>query len=408
MRIGIVCPYNMFEHAGGVQQVVLHLADGLKKNGHYVQIITPKPARFQGDPPKEVILLGTSRRVRSGLGTAGDLAIEVDGDEIDNLLAREKFDVLNFHEPWVPVLSRQMSGRSTAAHVGTFHANFNDSLAGKSMVNILSSYGRGIAENMHLLTAVSPAAAGALIRKAAEEDLVKDIKYVPNGIDLKLYAPAKERRPLRGAGTKTILYVGRLEKRKGVEYLIKAFAELVKENPKTHLLIGGKGNLEARLKQTVEFSSIPNVEFLGYISDQEKIKLMRHADLICAPAMFGESFGIVLVEAMAVGTPLIAGRNNGYASVLKGFGRISLVDAPAITDFSDRLNLLLSEESLIRLWKRWAAHEIRQYDWRRVVGQYEQVYREALLIQKKQLNPDGSPINGKKQRKLINRLLIRR
>jgi phosphatidylinositol alpha-mannosyltransferase len=158
----------------------------------------------------------------------------------------------------------------------------------------------------------------------------------------------------------------------------------------------------------VEMAKIPNVAFLGFVSDQEKIRLMRHADLICAPAMYGESFGIVLVEAMAVGTPLIAGRNNGYTSVLKGFGRISLIDSQATSDFAERLNLFLTEESLVRLWQRWARQEIRQYDWRKIVNQYEQSYHEALKIQKKQLNPDGSPINDKKQKKTIHRFFVRR
>jgi phosphatidylinositol alpha-mannosyltransferase len=398
----------MFEHAGGVQQVILHLRDGLVKKGHDVQIITPRPAKYQDAPPAGTIMLGTSRRVRAGLGTAGDMAVEVDVDEIDSLLEREKFDVLNFHEPWTPMLTWQMVGRSSAAHVGTFHANLNDSLTAKSIVNVLTPYGRGIGEKMHVITAVSPAAASVLTKKAAEEDVVKDIKYIPNGIDLKIYSPSKEKKPLSGANTKTVLYVGRLERRKGVDHLIRAFGELVREYPDVHLLVAGKGNLDERLKQMVEMAKIPNVAFLGFVSDQEKIRLMRHADLICAPAMYGESFGIVLVEAMAVGTPLIAGRNNGYTSVLKGFGRISLIDSQATSDFAERLNLFLTEESLVRLWQRWARQEIRQYDWRKIVNQYEQSYHEALKIQKKQLNPDGSPINDKKQKKTIHRFFVRR
>jgi phosphatidylinositol alpha-mannosyltransferase len=230
----------MFEHAGGVQQVILHLRDGLVKKGHDVQIITPRPAKYQDAPPAGTIMLGTSRRVRAGLGTAGDMAVEVDVDEIDSLLEREKFDVLNFHEPWTPMLTWQMVGRSSAAHVGTFHANLNDSLTAKSIVNVLTPYGRGIGEKMHVITAVSPAAASVLTKKAAEEDVVKDIKYIPNGIDLKIYSPSKEKKPLSGANTKTVLYVGRLERRKGVDHLIRAFGELVREYPDVHLLVASK------------------------------------------------------------------------------------------------------------------------------------------------------------------------
>src|SRR4051812_19426686 len=168
MKIGLVCPYNMFDKAGGVQEQVIHIYSNLEKRGHHVKIITPRPFGYEGPVAPKFILLGTSRRVRAGLATSGDLALEIDGDEIKTVLEDEKFDLINFHEPWIPVLARQIIQRSDAAHVGTFHAALVDTIAAKSVVNLMTSYGRGISNKLHILTAVSPAASAAMISKAPE------------------------------------------------------------------------------------------------------------------------------------------------------------------------------------------------------------------------------------------------
>src|SRR4051812_17544324 len=119
MKIGLVCPYNMFSKSGGVAQQVAHIYVELKKRGHTVRIITPRPYNYKAATPTDYILLGTSRSVRAGLGTAGELALEIDGDEIEAVLSDEKFDVINFHEPWIPILARQIIQRSNVPQVGT-------------------------------------------------------------------------------------------------------------------------------------------------------------------------------------------------------------------------------------------------------------------------------------------------
>lgn len=409
MRIGLVCPYNMFDHPGGVQQLVTHLADGLVKKGHSIKIITPRPVKFHGEVPERYILLGTSRRVRSGLSTMGDVTFEIDNSQVEAVLENEKFDVINFHEPWSPVLARQILGRSSAAHVGTFHANLDDSIAGKSYVNMFVPYGRAISEKMHLFTAVSRASAAVLINKGADEELVKNIKFIPNGIDLKLYKPHKKPTPLSGPDSKTILYVGRLERRKGVEWLIRAFSLLIKEMSNAHLIIAGEGNRRNYLEQLVETLGVDNVEFVGYVSNEHKRYLMGNADLVCSPAMFGESFGIVLLEAMAMGTPLVAGRNSGYINVLTGHGRLGLVDSEATEDFAGRLSIFLDDEAVRRLWRDWALKCVKQYDYGVVIDRYEAVYKEALAIaQKGQATKQLKDENGKKKRKIVSRLFVRR
>lgn len=397
----------MFEHHGGVQQLVVHLASGLKKKGHQVKIITPKPAKYNGEVPKDYILLGTSRRINA-VATAGDVTYDLNNDEVEEELARENFDVINFHEPWSPMLARQILLKSNAAHVGTFHANLNDTAAGKSFVNVLLPYGRGIGEKMHVLTAVSKASAAVLINKGSEIEIVKNIRYIPNGIDTNLYRAPKKRVALSGKDTKTVLYVGRLERRKGVDLLIKAFAKLNEEMPNTHLIIAGEGNRRAYLEQLVNTLKLSNVQFVGYVSEEHKRYLMGNADLLCSPATFGESFGIVLIEGMAMGTLTIGGNNIGYASVLSGHGRLGLVDAEASTDFANRMAIFLTDTEVRKLWKDWAADEVKKYDYSKVVDQYELAYKGAIALLNLEQEKSSPKRSTRRFAKISSRLSVRR
>lgn len=382
MKIGLVCPYNMFDKAGGVQEQVKHICSELEKRGHKVKIITPKPFGYEGPVKSQYILLGTSRRVRAGLATSGDLALEIDGDEIETVLDREKFDLINYHEPWIPVLARQIIQRSNTAQVGTFHAAMDDTIASKSMVNVMSSYGRGISEKLHMMTAVSPAASAAMISKAPDEEIVKNIKYIPNGIDIDRYQ-SKPHSAIKNPKMKTILYIGRLEGRKGVKYLLRAFDELSKRNVNVQLLIAGSGPDEKKLRNYIAENNIPRVTFLGYITDEDKIHYLHRTDVFCSPAIHGESFGIVLLEAMAAGCPVVAGDNLGYQTVMKGTGAISLVNPRDIVDFARRLELMLFDIELRKIWIKWAAKYVKQYDYPVVVDQYEAAYKEAIEIHDK-------------------------
>lgn len=402
----------MFERSGGVHQVITHLHDGLVKKGHTVKIITPKPNGFRGKAPTDYILLGTTRTFKGGFGTAGNWSMPTDGDEIGTLLKKEKFDVINFHEPWAPILAWQMLNYSNAAHVGTFHANLVDSVAAKSWVSMFLPYGRGIGQKMHVLTAVSPAPAALLISKATKKSEIEQvgrIKYIPNGIDLSIYKPVKDRLPLNGPGTKTIVFVGRLEKRKGAEWLIKAFALLAKKMPSAYLIIAGEGGLRSSLEELAKSLKIKNIRFTGYVDDDEKRRLMGNADLFCSPALFGESFGIVLVEAMAMGTPVLGGNNLGYVNVLSGHGRIGLVDPKAKKDFANRLEVFLTDEPLRNSFRRWELNEVKKYDYPKIIDQYEEAYKDALARWRLQqhLNGDNAK-NGKRFAKFARRLLLRR
>jgi phosphatidyl-myo-inositol alpha-mannosyltransferase len=374
MKIGIVCPYNMFQFAGGVQEIVVNLHKQLTSDGHSVKIITPRPRAHYADPGEDYILVGRSAKMNTPFNTMVDIGFEADGDEIQAILDTEQFDILHFHEPWVPLLSRQILSRSNCVNVATFHAKLPESILSKSIMNTVIPYTKSILNYIHLFTAVSEAAAEHL------KSLTKDeIVLIPNGIDYNRFAQTtKKQKP--NESKKSILYLGRLEKRKGVDYLISAYSKLREKHDDVELLIAGNGVKSSSLQRMVAQYEVPDVKFLGFIQESDKPQLMRSADLYCSPALYGESFGIVLLEAMAVGTPVIAGNNSGYASVMTGRGRLSLVSPTQTEDFAQRMELMLYDKEVRDLWIKWATTTVKQYDFGIVTKQYEKVYKKALRI----------------------------
>jgi len=370
MKIGLVCPYNI-AIGGGVQEVVKELQTGLMKLGHEVTIITPQPRVPYADEGRKIIFLGSATDVKTPLRTTAQFSASVLTDEIDSVLERERFDIIHFHEPWVPVLSRQILSRSRAVNVATFHAKLPETVVSRTLTKVITPYTKPLLKHINAFTAVSSAAAEYLLSLA---DVPVDI--IPNGIALERFGKAPA---VRGQnGEKTILYLGRLENRKGVKWLLRAYAELERRTSGTRLLIAGNGPDREKLEALANELGIRTIAFLGFVDEATKLELLRTADLFCSPALFGESFGIVLLEAMANGLPTVAGDNPGYTSVMQGLGKLSLVNPKDTTQFAHRLELLLFDEDLRALWSKWAKEYVRQFDYPRVVRAYEAVYQTAL------------------------------
>lgn len=372
MKIGLVCPYNMFQFAGGVQEIVVQLQKSLQAKGHKVIIITPRPRAHIDHPPKDMILVGRSAKMNTPFATMVDFGFEADGEEIQNILDAEQFDILHFHEPWVPLLSRQILMRSSSINVATFHATPPATVVSKSLLNVVVPYTKSVLSYLHSYTAVSDAAA-EYVRSMTKEQ----VTIVPNGVDLdKFTAPAHK---LSG-GNKKIVYLGRLEKRKGVDYLLQAYARLRQTHNDVSLVIAGSGVKRRSLERYVVQYELPDVTFAGFIPEEDKVKLLAEADVYCSPALYGESFGIVLLEAMAVGTPVVAGNNAGYASVMTETGRLSLVNPKSTEDFAQRLELMLYDDAIRSVWQDWAKHRVQQFQFNKVADAYEAVYKNAMKV----------------------------
>ncbi len=381
MKIGLVLPYNIAK-GGGVKEVVLALYDGLVNKGHEVVIITPQPREPYQYDNRRVILLGSATDFKMP-STTGQISAIVMTDEIDAMLEAEAFDLLHFHEPWVPVLSRQILSRSTTVNVATFHAKLPETPMSRTMAKVITPYTKPLLKHIDHFTAVSDAAAEYVRSLASLE-----VEIIPNGINLHNFKPLKiDREKVGLTKAPTILYIGRLERRKGVKQLLDAFELLHQWQPSVRLVIAGDGVDRAKLElQAQELGIEKNVTFLGYIDETKKLELLQAADLFCSPALYGESFGIVLLEAMASGLVTVAGDNPGYKSVMQGIGNFSLVNPKQTTEFAQRLQLLLGDQELRKLWKKWAKEHVVQFDYARVVDMYEKAYKQAVKREKQYLN----------------------
>lgn len=368
MRIGLVCPYNMWG-GGGVQECVANIQQELTRRGHYVRIITPLPRGYKGPVPEYILTAGMSANMKAFISTQTQVSASIDTDAITQMLDSEKFDVLHFHEPWVPIVSRQILSRSTSANAATSHAKMPDGLTPKAIARLFNSYTKFLVKHIDAYSAVSEPAA-EYIRSFIDDK----INIIPNGINLEKYKPVQK----APSKQKTILYIGRLEKRKGVIHLLKAFKELAAKHPDVRLIIAGDGPLREKLEEWVADKKVPRVKFLGFISDDEKHALLSSADLFCSPALYGESFGIVLLEAMAMGLVTVAGNNPGYASVMQGEGKISIVDPERHHVFTERLEKLLYDEAARSAWRVWADGYVKQFDYKNIVDEYVKLYQQAL------------------------------
>lgn len=363
-----MCPYNICS-GGGVQESVLAMQSELKKRGHTAYIITPLSREPCGKDHKDTLFIGTGTDLKYPFHTTAQVSASTNPEEIDDILHQHDFDILHFHEPWVPMLSRQVLGKSRSINVATFHAKLPDTVVTRTIEKVITPYTKSILKDLDSLTAVSDAAA-MYVRSLTQQP----VEIIPNGIDLAKYHPHRAR-PASVDG-KMILFIGRLEKRKGVNYLLDAFAQL--DDSDVRLVIAGTGPDREKLESYIKEHHIPRVEFLGFVSEQEKLELLRQADLFCSPAIYGESFGIVLLEAMATGAVAVAANNPGYVSVMKDRGMLSLVNPRDTDEFARRLQLLLYDDGLAKLWRAWAKDYVQQFDYTNVVDRYEKLYQELL------------------------------
>ncbi len=367
MKIGLVCPYNIFT-GGGVQECVIALREGLVRRGHEAYIITPRPNDYLGhENDAGIILLGSARKVKAA-HTSAQVSISIETDKINEMLDQYNFDLIHFHEPWIPMISMQIMSRSDAIHVATFHAAMSERRTSKTVEKIIIPYTKSIFKYIDTMTAVSDTATN-YVRSLTD----REIKIVPNGIDLNKYKADNDSSKNR---IKTILYIGRLEKRKGVKYLLEAFGKLYEKDNHYKLLIAGTGPDREKLELQMLKDKIKNVEFLGYVSEKQKLKLLEKSDIFVSPAIHGESFGIVLLEAMAKGCVAVAGNNGGYESVMTDFGQISLVNPKDTKEFARRLDFLAKDKAVRKLWRNWAKQNIEQYSYDKIVDMYEQIYED--------------------------------
>ena len=362
MKIGLVCPY-IYPDSGGVAQHVRFLYENLRLRGHDVRILTASHGPQRASEGDIVRLgVGVSVPINASVGTLTFSPRYL--GQIGSMLDRERFDVLHFHEPFIPFLSLFLLRESSSVNIATFHAfgGFSPSYEFGSRAL------RGYAGRLHGRIAVSAAA-----RHFIDRFFPGDYKVIPNGVDVGRYANAV---PLARwqDGTPNVLFVGRHEPRKGLLDLLKAHHTLRQADFGSRLLVVGSGPQEREARRYVLTRGLQGVEFLGRVSDDEKAQLFRTADVYVSPATGGESFGIVLLEAMAAGTPIVCSDIHGYKGVVRRGREGLLVPPRSPRELADAIARLLGDRALREQMGAAGQARAEEFSWPRVAAKVEDYY----------------------------------
>ena len=366
MKIGLVCPY-IYPERGGVAQHVQHLYENLRLRGHDVRIITAShgPQRAsEGDILR--IGVGFSVPLNGSIGTLTFSPRYV--SQVRELLDRERFDVLHLHEPFVPLLSLFLLRESRSVNIATFHAYAGFSPSYEVGSRVMKDH----AARLHGRIAVSAAA-----RHFIDRFFPGDYKIIPNGVDIPRFAGAV---PLARwqDGTPNVLFVGRHEPRKGLLDLLKAYRMLRKTGCDCRLLVVGTGPQEREARRYVATRGLQEVHFLGRVTDGEKAQLFRTADVFASPATGGESFGIVLLEAMAAGAPIVASDIHGYKGVVRRDREALLVPPRSPKALAHAVATLLNDEEARVAMSRAGRERAEEFSWPRVTGRVESYYNFVI------------------------------
>jgi phosphatidylinositol alpha-mannosyltransferase len=288
-------------------------------------------------------------------------------EQARDILAKHSFDILHFHEPFVPFLSPTVLDQSGTVNVATFHAfgGFSPSYW------IGRRWAAQLAARLHGRIAVSGAA-----RHFISRYFPGDYRIIPNGVDVERYANARPMEELCD-GTLNILFVGRLEERKGLIHLLKAYHRLRKRHVDARLLVVGAGPKLREYRRYVGLRQIRDVEFLGRVSDEAKARYFATADIFCAPSTGQESFGIVLLEAMAAGVPIVASDIHGYKNVVQRDVTGLLVEPKNHKQLAAALYALARDAGLRREMAQAGRERAPEYSWPRVTEQVVDFYREV-------------------------------
>jgi phosphatidylinositol alpha-mannosyltransferase len=362
MKIGLVTPY-IYPVPGGVNQHVRYLYENLRLRGHDVRIISSSHG-LQRASEGDVIRIGWGFSMPAN-GSVGTITVSPRFlSQVRDVLDREQFDVLHFHEPFVPFLSLVVLGLSNSVNVATFHAFGGFSPAYQLGSRLMRpSIGR-----IHGRIAVS-----AVARHFIDRYFPGDYKVIPNGVDVGRFERAVPISKWQD-GTKNILFVGRFEPRKGLLDLLKAYRILRKTGCNCRLLVVGGGPQAKEARRYLATRKLGGVEFLGRVSDDERDALFKTADVYCSPATGRESFGIVLLEAMAAGTAIVASDIHGYKGVIRR-GREGLLVPPGKPkELAGALARVLADDGLRESMGRSGLERADEYSWERVTAKVEDYY----------------------------------
>lgn len=369
MKVGLVSPYD-YERPGGVGEHVRHLATELRRQGAEVKILAPSGG-------------GRQRQVEGLFPLGRPIPIPANGSvarislsfhlsrKIREILDQERFDVVHLHEPLMPALPvTVLRTNAEGVNVGTFHAYARQNLGyyyGRPLL-------RRIFRRLDACIAVSEPAKTFVSRY-----FPADYTVIPNGIDPDLFSPAVPPAPgIAHRRRLTILFLGRLEDRKGLGTLLDAYSLLRQVRADCQLVVVGDGPLRRGYQRRVEEEGIPDVRFCGFVPEAAKPSYFTACDIYCAPNTGKESFGVILLEAMASGKPVVATAIDGFRQVIKDGQEGLLTPAGDEAQLAATLARLLDNPDLRRQLGERGRQAAEGYAWPLVADRVLSVYDSAL------------------------------
>jgi phosphatidylinositol alpha-mannosyltransferase len=363
-RIGIVCPYG-WDTPGGVQSHVRDLAEYLIAQGHYVSVLAP--VIDDEDIPDYVTSAGRPISIPYNGAVARILFGPLAFARVKQWIGSGDFDLLHLHEPAIPSISLLACWASEGPLVGTFHAASTK----QKIAFAITPFIEPVIEKLTARIAVSEAA-----RETLQIHLDTDAVVVPNGIYAKKFSDAHSDERWSG---NTIGFIGRFEEsRKGLSILIAALPAIIEKIPDVRVLVAGPGNPAAVLEE-MEPHLRQRFTFLGRISEEDKANFMSSVSIYVAPNTGGESFGIILAEALAGGASVLASDIPAFDSLL-GHGKYgSLFQSENSEDLAKRAIELFSSPELRRTIARAGRDYAQSFDWDVVAERIYDVYEMAMV-----------------------------
>jgi phosphatidylinositol alpha-mannosyltransferase len=365
LKIGIVSPYA-YPRPGGANSYIREQYEQLKLLGHDVRILT---APWGDDPPaQDVIQIGQAIAIPYN-GSIGRITLSLRLEWlVSRMLDRERFDVIHHHEPLVPFLSMQILDSARCPNVATFHA-----FGGFSMSYWL---GRPIGER-YMRKLAARIAVSSAARHFVSQYFPGEYRIIPNGVDVDFFSSARPFPEYRD-GKVNILFVGRAEPRKGAMYLLRAYAALKRSVPNVRLILACAGPQLGEMRRFVRRERLGDVLFAGRISDADKARFYKTADIFCAPSTGQESFGIVLLEAMAAGRAVVASDIHGYKKVVQRNVTGLLVEPKDPDAICRAVAQLVQDPALRDRLGAAGARRAVDFDWAHFAKQLVEVYEEVL------------------------------
>lgn len=368
LKIGFVFDDSL-DSTDGVAQYVKTLGAWLGAQGHQVSYLVGQ-TKMKNWAGGRVFSLSKNAGVVFNRNRLS-VPLPASRRKIKRVLQDEDFDVLHVQVPHSPFLAQRVMNAASdkVAIVGTFHIFPAGWLAKLGSKSLRAAYWGGLGRFDQLISVSQPAA------RFAKQYFRLSSRVLPNVVDVQRFASASAEPP----PSPQVVFLGRLVSRKGATELLKAFKVLHSTMPEVRLTVAGDGPQRKSLERYAEKNNLQKVvTFLGKIPEKQKPPLLASADIACFPSLSGESFGIVLIEAMAAGAKVVVGGNNpGYQSVLGGHPEL-LIDPADSVKFASRLKRFLSDQSAIAAAGNWQSRAVKRYDVATVGPQILDIYQTAI------------------------------